>query len=36
MALIVEQHVIADMYPTSAAAQASGISAGMAIALNAD
>jgi len=35
MALIVEQHVIADMYITSAAAQSTGISAGMAIALNA-
>lgn len=34
MALIVEQHVVADMYPVSAAAQASGISAGMAVALN--
>ena len=35
MALIVEQHVVADMYPVSAAARTTGISAGMAVALNA-
>jgi len=35
MALIVEQHVVADMYPVAAAAFVTGISAGMAIALNA-
>lgn len=34
MALIVEQHVVADQYPISVAAKATGISAGMAIALN--
>jgi hypothetical protein len=35
MALIVEQHVIADMYPVAAAAFVSGISAGMLVTLNA-
>ena len=35
MALIVEQHVVADMYPVAAAAFVSGISAGMPVALNA-
>lgn len=35
MALIVEQHVVADMYPVSTAAGITGISAGMAVALNA-
>lgn len=35
MALIVEQHVVADMYQVSTAAGVTGISAGMAVALNA-